>query len=426
MSSCSPHTSGFDAEASRLITEADRELAAALAGEIRRQDETIELIASENYVSAAVRAAQGTVFTNKYAEGYPGARYYGGCQYVDVVEDLARERARTLFAAEHANVQPHSGSQANAAAYQALLSLGDTVLAMDLAHGGHLTHGSRLSFSGKQYRFVHYGVSREDERIDYDALAAQAREVRPKLIVAGASAYPRIIDFARLRAIADAVGASLMADMAHIAGLVVGGVHPSPVPWCDVVTTTTHKTLRGPRGGLILCTKEMARAVDRAVFPGIQGGPLVHVIAAKAVALAEAARPAFAIYARRVVENARALGEALAAEGFRLVSGGTDNHLLLVDLRPLGVTGMAAEEALERAGIALNHNMIPYDPQPPRVTSGIRIGTPAVTTRGMGPGEMRAIARMIGRVLRAPQDETLAAAVREEATALCRQFPVPA
>ncbi len=426
MSPCSPDTCAYDAEARELLAVADPEIAAALADETRRQDETIELIASENYVSAAVRAAQGTVFTNKYAEGYPGARYYGGCKYVDVVEETARQRATALFGAEHANVQPHSGSQANAAAYQALLSLGDTVLAMDLAHGGHLTHGSRLSFSGKQYHFVHYGVSREDECIDYDALEAQAREVRPRLIVAGASAYPRLFDFPRLRAIADAVGARLMVDMAHIAGLVVGGVHPSPVPWSDVVTTTTHKTLRGPRGGLILCTKELARAIDRAVFPGIQGGPLVHIIAAKAVALAEAARPEFADYARRIVANARALGEALAGEGFRLVSGGTDNHLLLVDLQPLGVTGMAAEQALERAGIALNHNMIPYDPQPPRVTSGIRIGTPAVTTRGMGLAEMRAVARMIGRVLRAPGDEAVAAAVREEAAALCGRFPVPA
>ncbi len=414
----------YDAVAQAAIAAVDPELAAAVADEARREAETIELIASENYVSAAVRAAQGSLLTNKYAEGYPGARYYGGCQFVDVAERLARQRAKDLFGAEHANVQPHSGSQANAAAYQALLRLGDTVLAMDLAHGGHLTHGSRLSFSGKQYHFVHYGVSRADERIDYDALEAQAREVQPRLIVAGASAYPRIIDFPRLRQIADAVGARLMVDMAHIAGLVVGGVHPSPVPWADVVTTTTHKTLRGPRGGLILCRQEVARAIDRAVFPGIQGGPLMHVIAAKAVALGEAARPEFADYARRIVANARALGEGLAREGLRLVSGGTDNHLLLVDVRPQGVTGAAAEAALERAGIALNANMIPYDPQPPRVTSGVRLGTPAVTTRGMGLAEMAAIAGMIGRVLRSPEDAALAAEVRAEAVALCRAFPL--
>ncbi len=414
----------YDAVAQAAIAAVDPELAAAVADEARREAETIELIASENYVSAAVRAAQGSLLTNKYAEGYPGARYYGGCQFVDVAERLARQRAKDLFGAEHANVQPHSGSQANAAAYQALLRLGDTVLAMDLAHGGHLTHGSRLSFSGKQYHFVHYGVSRGDERIDYDALEAQAREVQPRLIVAGASAYPRIIDFPRLRQIADAVGARLMVDMAHIAGLVVGGVHPSPVPWADVVTTTTHKTLRGPRGGLILCRQEVARAIDRAVFPGIQGGPLMHVIAAKAVALGEAARPEFADYARRIVANAAALGEGLAREGLRLVSGGTDNHLLLVDVRPQGVTGAAAEAALERAGIALNANMIPYDPQPPRVTSGVRLGTPAVTTRGMGLAEMAAIAGMIGRVLRSPEDAALAAEVRAEAVALCRAFPL--
>ncbi|NLD42787.1 MAG: serine hydroxymethyltransferase [Chloroflexi bacterium] len=414
----------YDAVAQAAIAAADPELAAAVADEARREAETIELIASENYVSKAVRAAQGSLLTNKYAEGYPGARYYGGCQFVDVAERLARQRAKDLFGAEHANVQPHSGSQANAAAYQALLKLGDTVLAMDLAHGGHLTHGSRLSFSGKQYHFVHYGVSRGDERIDYDALEAQAREVQPRLIVAGASAYPRIIDFPRLRQIADAVGARLMVDMAHIAGLVVGGVHPSPVPWADVVTTTTHKTLRGPRGGLILCRQEVARAIDRAVFPGIQGGPLMHVIAAKAVALGEAARPEFADYARRIVANAVALGEGLAREGLRLVSGGTDNHLLLVDVRPQGVTGAAAEAALERAGIALNANMIPYDPQPPRVTSGVRLGTPAVTTRGMGLAEMAAIAGMIGRVLRSPEDAALAAEVRAEAVALCRAFPL--
>ena len=343
---------------------------------------------------------------------------------MDVVEDLARDRAAALFGAEHANVQPHSGSQANAAAYMAMLELGDAVLGMDLAHGGHLTHGSRLSFSGRQYRFHHYGVDPDTERIDYDALEEQAREVRPRLIVAGASAYPRIIDFARMREIADAVGARLMVDMAHIAGLVVGGVHPSPVPHADVVTTTTHKTLRGPRGGLILCRKELARQIDRAVFPGIQGGPLMHVIAAKAVALQEAACPGFAEYARRIVANAAALAEGLAAAGLRLVSGGTDNHLLLVDVRSVGLTGIEAEDALERANIALNHNMIPYDPQPPRVTSGIRLGTPAVTSRGMGPQEMRVLASMMARVLKAPEDDAVAAAAREQALALCRAFPL--
>ncbi|NLD73717.1 MAG: serine hydroxymethyltransferase [Chloroflexi bacterium] len=413
-----------DRSASDVIAGVDPEVAEALADEARRQHETIELIASENYVSEAVRAAHASLLTNKYAEGYPGHRYYGGCRYVDVVEDLARDRAAALFGAEHANVQPHSGSQANAAAYMAMLELGDAVLAMDLAHGGHLTHGSRLSFSGRQYRFHHYGVDPDTERIDYDALEEQAREVRPRLIVAGASAYPRIIDFARMREIADAVGARLMVDMAHIAGLVVGGVHPSPVPHADVVTTTTHKTLRGPRGGLILCRKELARQIDRAVFPGIQGGPLMHVIAAKAVALQEAACPGFAEYARRIVANAAALAEGLAAAGLRLVSGGTDNHLLLVDVRSVGLTGIEAEDALERANIALNHNMIPYDPQPPRVTSGIRLGTPAVTSRGMGPQEMRVLASMMARVLKAPEDDAVAAAAREQALALCRAFPL--
>lgn len=403
----------------------DPEVARALADESRREDDTIELIASENYVSPAVRAAHASVLTNKYAEGYPGKRYYGGCRYVDVVERLAVERAMALFGAEHANVQPHSGSQANAAAYLALLDVGDPVLAMDLAHGGHLTHGSKLSFSGQQYRFSHYGVREDDQRIDYDALARQAREVRPRLIVAGASSYPRIIDFARMAEIAADVGAYLMVDMAHIAGLVVGGVHPSPISHADVVTTTTHKTLRGPRGGLILCRAAVARAIDRAVFPGTQGGPLMHVIAAKAVGLLEASRPEFAAYARRIVENARALADGLMAEGFRLVSGGTDNHLMLVDLRGERVTGIEAERALERAGIAVNHNMIPFDPRPPRVTSGIRLGTPAVTTRGMGPAEMRRIAEWVGRIVRAPDDEHLAEDVRRSVRRMCAAFPVP-
>jgi len=387
--------------------------------------DTIELIASENYVSRGVLEAQGSVLTNKYAEGYPGRRYYGGCGFVDVVEELAIERAKRLFGAEHANVQPHSGSQANAAAYMALMEVGDTALSMSLAHGGHLTHGHRLSFSGREYRFHHYGVSREDERIDYDALEAQALSLRPKLLVAGASAYSRTIDFGRLRAIADRAGARLMADVAHIAGLVAAGLHPSPIAYADVVTTTTHKTLRGPRGGLILCKAEFAEAIDRAVFPGIQGGPLMHVITAKAVGLGEALRPDFARYQQAILDNARALADELQRLGLRLVSGGTDNHLLLVDLRPLGISGHRAEVALEGAGIATNKNMIPFDPAPARVTSGLRLGTPAVTTRGMGIGEMREIARLIVRVLRNVGDELVLREVREDTLALCRAFPLP-
>lgn len=407
------------------IVDVDGDIARAISDETQRERNTIELIASENYASPAVRAAQSTVLANKYAEGYPGRRYYGGCRFVDVAESLARKRAGDLFHADHANVQPHSGSQANAAAYMALLDIGDTVMAMDLAHGGHLTHGSRLSFSGRQYRFVHYGVSPDDERIDYDALAAQAKEVAPKLIVAGASAYSRIIDFGRLAQIAASVDACLMVDMAHIAGLVAAGVHPSPIPHADVVTTTTHKTLRGPRGGMIFCRKALARKVDRAVFPGTQGGPLMHVIAAKAVALHEAAQPGFRDYARRIVANAGVLAASLADEGLRIVAGGTDNHMFLVDVRSLGVTGMEAELALERAGIAVNHNMIPFDPNPPRVTSGIRIGTPAVTTRGMGPEQMHSIAGYIGRLLRNPGDDKIADEVASEARALCSEYPVP-
>jgi len=344
---------------------------------------------------------------------------------VDVVEELAVERAKKLFGADHANVQPHSGSQANAAAYMALMEVGDTALAMSLAHGGHLTHGHRLSFSGHEYRFSHYGVSRQDERIDYDALEEQALSLRPKLLVAGASAYPRVIDFPRLRKIADRAGARLMVDMAHIAGMVAAGVHPSPVPYADVVTTTTHKTLRGPRGGLILCKAELAEAVDRAVFPGIQGGPLMHIIAAKAVGLGEALQPAFRQYQRAIVDNAQALAGELLRLGMRLVSGGTDNHLLLVDLRPVGVSGRRAETVLEDAGIAANKNMIPFDPAPPRVTSGLRLGTPAATTRGMGTAEMREIARLIVRVLRNVDDELVLREVREETLALCKAFPVP-
>ena len=408
-----------------ILQSDDPELARALTDEAQRQAETIELIASENYVSRAVLEAQGSVLTNKYAEGYPGHRYYGGCRYVDVVEQLAIERAKALFGAEHANVQPHAGSQANAAAYMAVLKVGDPVLAMSLAHGGHLTHGHKLSFSGQEYRFEHYGVCRETERIDYDVLEAHALEMHPKMIVAGASAYPRIIDFPRLKEIARRVSAYLMIDMAHIAGLVAAGVHPSPVPHADIITTTTHKTLRGPRAGLILCTRELAERVDKAVFPGIQGGPLMHIIAAKAVALAEAVRPEFKLYQGAIIANARALAEELQCLGLRLVSGGTDNHLMLVDLTALSVTGRAAEKALDRAGIACNKNMIPFDLQPPRVTSGIRLGTPAVTTRGMGVEEMRQIARLIVRVLRHGEDEAVLADVRTEALAMCRAFPLP-
>jgi len=408
-----------------LLAAEDPELYAALNAERGRQQETIELIASENYVSPAVLAAQGSVLTNKYAEGYPGRRWYGGCRHVDTVERLAIARARSLFGADHANVQPHSGSQANAAVYLALLKPGDTVLAMDLAHGGHLTHGHRLSSSGIFYRFVHYGVDRESERLDYDRIAELAEQHRPRLIVCGASAYPRIIDFERLRAIADGVDAYLMADIAHIAGLVAAGVHPSPIPHAHVVTSTTHKTLRGPRGGLILCQADLARAIDRAVFPGIQGGPLMHVIAAKAVAFAEAATTTFAAYARRIVDNAIALAETLQQAGLRLVSGGTDNHLLLVDVRSLGLTGRDAAEALERAGIACNKNQIPFDPQPPLVTSGIRLGTPAVTTRGFGLEEMRQLGEMIVEVLRRANDTRVIAAVRQRVLALCRAFPLP-
>ena len=419
------HSACYAPQGNHILPDRDPQVARALADEAARQADTIELIASENYVSRAVLEAQGSVLTNKYAEGYPGRRYYGGCRYVDVVEELAVERAKKLFGADHANVQPHSGSQANAAAYMALMAVGDTALAMNLAHGGHLTHGHRLSFSGQQYRFHHYGVSRQDERIDYDALEEQAISLRPKLVVAGASAYPRVIDFRRLRAIADRAGARLMVDMAHIAGMVAAGLHPSPVPYADVVTTTTHKTLRGPRGGLILCKAEFAEAIDRAVFPGIQGGPLMHIIAAKAVGLGEALRPSFRHYQQAILDNATAMADELGRLGMRLVSGGTDNHLMLVDLRPVGISGRRAEVVLEEAGIAANKNMIPFDPAPPRVTSGLRLGTPAATTRGMGTEEMRQIARLIVRVLTNVDDELVLREVREETLALCRAFPVP-
>jgi glycine hydroxymethyltransferase len=388
----------------QLLEAADPAVAAAVEAERRRQNEGLELIASENFVSPAVMAAMGSVMTNKYAEGYPGKRYYGGCQFVDIGEDLARERAKQLFGAEHANVQPHSGAQANMAVYLAVLSPGDTMLGMDLTHGGHLTHGHPLNQSGKQFNVIPYGVHRETERIDYDRLAELAGEHRPKLIVCGASAYPRIIDFARLRAIADASGALLMADIAHIAGLVVAGLHPSPVPHCHFVTTTTHKTLRGPRGGMILCGAEWAEEIDKAVFPGVQGGPLMHVIAAKAVAFAEALKPEWKAYQKRVIVNASALCAALAERGWRIVSGGTDNHLFLIDLGADFISGKKAERWLGLADITVNKNTVPFDTRKPYVASGLRIGTPAVTTRGMGPTEMEAIAALVDRVLRSDEE----------------------
>ena len=412
------------------LTSSDPELAAAIGRELERQQSQIELIASENIVSRAVLEAQGSVLTNKYAEGYPGRRYYGGCEFVDVAEQLAIDRAKRLFGCAVANVQPHSGAQANQAAFLALLAPGDTILGMSLAAGGHLTHGARPNLSGKWFDAVSYGVRRDDARIDYDEVERLAHAHRPKLIIAGGSAYPRIIDFARFRAIADGVGAYLMVDMAHFAGLVAGGVHPSPLPHAHVVTTTTHKTLRGPRGGMILAAdEEIGRRINSAVFPGLQGGPLMHVIAAKAAALGEALQPAFGGYAAAVVENAQVLAETLAQAGLAIVSGGTDTHLLLVDLRPLGVTGRDAEASLEHAGITCNKNGIPFDPEKPTVTSGIRLGSPAATTRGFGADEFRAVGRMIVEVLRAfvrgrDDNGATAARVREEARELCARFPI--
>ena len=401
----------------------DSEIGGAIEQEYFREENGIELIASENVVSEAVLLAAGSILTNKYAEGYPGHRYYGGCEKVDIVETLAQERAKKLFGAAYANVQPHSGSQANTAVYVALLQPGDTVLGMSLSEGGHLTHGSPVNLSGLYYHFVPYGLDPATERIDYDRLEALAQEHKPKLIVAGASAYPRIIDFERIADIAHRVGAYLMVDMAHIAGLVAAGLHPSPLPFADVVTTTTHKTLRGPRGGLILTNSEdMAKKINKAIFPGIQGGPLLHIIAAKAVCFGEALTPSFAAYQQRIVDNARTLGEALAQNGFRLVSGGTDNHLMLLDLRPFGLTGKEMEARLDACGITVNKNTIPNDPEKPFVTSGIRIGTPAVTTRGMGQEEMRTIAHLITRVASdfpAAQED-----VRAQVAALCRAFPL--
>jgi glycine hydroxymethyltransferase len=406
------------------LAQADPEIHRLLRDEARRQAEGLELIASENFVSPAVLEAVGSTLTNKYAEGYPGKRYYGGCEVVDQVEQLAIDRAKKLFGADHANVQPHSGSQANMAAYFALAQPGDTLLAMSLAFGGHLTHGSPVNFSGKLFKIVPYGLKQGDEVIDMDEVAKLAREHRPKVLVVGASAYPRTLHFARFAEIAREVGAAVVVDMAHIAGLVAAGVHPSPVPHAEIVTTTTHKTLRGPRGGLILCREAHAKAVNSQIFPGLQGGPLEHVIAGKAVALGEALRPEFKEYGRRIVENAKALAEGLVRAGLRLVSGGTDNHLMLVDLRPKKLTGKVAEEALGKAGITVNKNMIPWDPEKPMVTSGIRIGTPALTTRGMGTKDMGTVAALIGRALDAPGDEAALARVRGEVKELCRQFPM--
>jgi glycine hydroxymethyltransferase len=408
----------------RPLRDVDPEIADAIVHETERQARGLELIASENFVSEAVLEAAGSVFTNKYAEGYPGRRYYGGCEFTDVVERLARDRAKALFGAEHANVQPHSGSQANQAVYMTVLSPGDTVLGMDLSHGGHLTHGHPLNLSGKLYRFVAYGVRKEDERLDYDALAALAEREKPKLIVCGASAYPRILDFERIGAIARSVGAKVMADIAHIAGPVAVGMHPSPVPHCDFVTTTTHKTLRGPRGGLILCKADYAKDLDKVLFPGVQGGPLVHIVAAKAVAFFEAQQPSFREYQARVLENAKALAEAMAGEGYRIVSGGTDNHLFLMDVFSKGVTGKVAEKACETAGITVNKNTIPFDPNPPMVASGLRIGTPAITTRGMGAAEMPAVAALIARALDAREDANALAKIRDEVAALASRFPL--
>jgi len=398
-----------------------------LQRERQRQAETIELIASENHVSRAVLEAVGSVFTNKYAEGYPGRRYYGGCQYMDEAENLAIERAKQLFGAEHVNVQPHSGSQANMAVYLAALEPGDTILALDLAHGGHLTHGLRVNFSGMFYKIVGYQVRRDTEQIDMDQVRDLARKHRPKLIITGASAYPRTIDFAAFAEIAREVDAYLMADIAHVAGLVAAGLHPSPIPYCQFVTTTTHKTLRGPRGGMIMCQSEWARKIDSRIFPGIQGGPLMHVIFGKAVAFGEALKPEFKEYQRRIIENAKALAEALSARGYRLVSGGTDNHLMLVDLRGVkaDLTGKMAESWLEQAGIIVNKNLIPFDDRKPTETSGLRLGTPAVTTRGMGPEQMSQIAEWIDRVIRADGDEETIKQVRAEVLELCGQFPVP-
>ena len=409
---------------SRPLYEVDPQISNAIDNEVRRQHEGLELIASENFVSEAVLEAAGSVFTNKYAEGYPGKRYYGGCEFTDVVEELARERVKKLFGAEHANVQPHSGSQANQAAYAAVLQPGDTILGLNLAHGGHLTHGHPLNFSGKTYKIIPYGVTKETETIDYDDLERIATEQRPKLIIGGGSAYPRIIDFARMRQIADKVGAIYLVDMAHFAGLVAGGAHPSPVPHAQIVTSTTHKTLRGPRAGMILSKQEFAAPIDKTVFPGIQGGPLVHIIAAKAVCFLEASQPSFRDYARQVVANAKVMAETLAADGYRIVSGGTDTHLMLVDVFAKGMLGSEAEKALGEAGITVNKNAIPFDTNPPMKPSGIRIGSPAVTTRGMKEAEMRQIAHWIAEALDHRTDAVVLGRIRKEVLALAEEFPL--
>ena len=404
------------------MKKADPEIFEAIRNEENRQKYNLELIASENFVSSEVREAQGSVLTNKYAEGYPGKKYYGGCKYIDIVENLAIDRAKKIFKAEHANVQPHSGSQANMGVYFGILEMGDTILAMNLSHGGHLTHGSPVNFSGKYYNIIPYGVDKETEQIDYDNLRKLAIENKPKMIVCGASAYPREIDFAAFRSIADEVGAYLMADIAHIAGLVVAGLHQSPVPHCHFVTTTTHKTLRGPRGGMILCKKEYAKKIDKIIFPGIQGGPLMHVIAAKAICFKEAMTDEFMNYQKQIVKNAKALADKLMDLGIKLVSDGTDNHLMLLDLRNKGITGKQADHALEEAGITVNKNTIPFDPQSPFVTSGIRIGTPAVTTRGMKEKEMELIAELINKVISNVENQEVIDLVREEVKILCGKF----
>lgn len=421
----SPMTTAESANDLAALAAADPQIAEALAHERERQFEHIELIASENFTSRAVMQAQGSCLTNKYAEGYPGKRWYGGCEFVDTVETLAIQRAKELFGADHVNVQAHSGSQANMAVYFSVLQPGDRILTMDLAHGGHLTHGHKANFSGKLYEVHHYGVSRETEAIDYDALQRQASEVKPKMITAGASAYPRTIDFPRMREIADSVGAYLFVDMAHIAGLVAGGAHPSPVPHAHFVTTTTHKSLRGPRAGLVLCREEFAKKVDSSIFPGIQGGPLMHVIAAKAVCLHEALKPEFKTYAHQVVSNAKALAARLAMLGFRIVSGGTDNHVMLVDLRPKGINGVEAQTTLDKASITVNKNAIPFDTEPISKTGGIRIGTPAMTTRGLGEEDMMEVADFINTALESRNDDAAIATLRKKVTAFTSRFPLP-
>jgi glycine hydroxymethyltransferase len=413
-----------NSDMSRPLYEVDPEISNAIDNEVRRQHEGLELIASENFVSEAVLEAAGSVFTNKYAEGYPGKRYYGGCEFTDVVENLARERVKKLFGAEHANVQPHSGSQANQAAYAAVLQPGDTILGLNLAHGGHLTHGHPLNFSGKTYKIVPYGVTKETETIDYDDLEKIATAERPKLIIGGGSAYPRIIDFARMRQIADKVGALYLVDMAHFAGLVAGGAHPSPVPHAQIVTSTTHKTLRGPRSGMILSKQEFAAPIDKVVFPGMQGGPLVHIMAAKAVCFLEASQPSFREYARQVVANAKVMAETLAADGYRIVSGGTDTHLMLVDVFAKGMLGSEAEKALGEAGITVNKNAIPFDTNPPMKPSGIRIGSPAVTTRGMKEAEMRQISHWIAEALDHRTDAAVLAKIRKQVLGMAEEFPL--